>query len=155
MKFGRPTCHLGDTIRRRGVPLIRRCLGFVISSSSSSSPRDRKSSRFRSVTARRYTGAQLPLMPGKLSVLLDTNARRGVTSRRHSSKIIDNLSRIGGNFPSYVYAIKRGTIFPFVLSLSPLLPVSATRAHPQFLNRCIKGCSSNTIRSYPEVVTPP
>lgn len=34
-----------------------------------------------------------------------------VTSRRHSSKIVDNLSRIDGNFPSYVYAIKRGAIF--------------------------------------------
>lgn len=71
-------------------------------------------------------------MPGKLSVLLDTNARRGVTSRRHSSKIVDNLSRIGGNFPSYVYAIERGAIFLDHLSFSLSLSSSVSLDLPRF-----------------------
>lgn len=51
-----------------------------------SSPWDRKSSRTRCVTARRYTAAWnreqrrvLPLIIGKLLVLLGTNARRGAS----------------------------------------------------------------------------
>lgn len=146
-------------LRREEMPLIHQMFY--------SSRRSRKSSRTRSVTATlhrrsRDPAAELPLMPGKLSVLLDTDARRGVTSRRHSSKIVDNLSRIGGNFPSYVYAIEREERFSpsasFSLFLSrldaPRLSLSLSRTHPRSLNRCINGCFSTTIRSYPEVVTP-
>lgn len=87
--------------------------------------------------------AELPLMPGKLSVLLDTNARRGVTSRWHLllklSITYRELAVISRHMCTLSSEELSSRSFSLSLYLSLLLPVSATRAHPWLLNRCIKG----------------
>lgn len=139
----------------RAIPEIRSGGRSAINSSmpririlSSSSPRNRKSSRFRSVTARRYTGAQLPLMPGKLSVLLDTNTASLPSGILLKLSIIYRELAVISRHMCTLSSKER--IFPSSLSL--FLPVATTPALV-LLNRCIKHCFSNTIRSYPKVVT--
>lgn len=120
----------------RSDPLIRRYLDGEWSSRRFSPPREHRKGSRNSIC----NGSTLPfLIPGKLSVLLDTCARRGVTSRRHSSKIVDNLSGIDGNFPSCVYATSSEERFsrppPFARLSRDATPRTYTRSLKTYVHK--------------------